>query len=574
MGKIGDYIHLRRENYNNGLKIRDNSYDSDENKKSAASIAIQTQHEKMKNMISKLGNANLASEMETKLNDIFDNQNDLNRQLYQAMIKEAEKHFPAYKDAIENILTTINPQELTKSFNDEAFNKMTVESSAALREMEKILKDLKQRITVSTKEQLGKETDIISKIQGVRSLNNISKSIGQVAKTDMTLVEGYNKALKDAQLKLKSLFTTSIGYKKIDSTMLSHSNKIVMKFVHRGGEKDPYMVLRLGDIDYRVTMSRIESALDALDAYFAFLAIPMKVLGEVAEYALGGLAYYIDSQERIPTYINKYVTGEEKSFVTYNSSRFASFGGESTISVLKKDERFTDGCVKGNTKYLKIKGTATQDKIDVFFSADTVERILGSSSNAAPDNMRMSVKNYSLNTVLSQGFGGVSGSAFLYLIQLQDVNFINHWINLTITHEDDSEFNKNSVQLIEKAHQEMIQTLIIIGAVGGTLKMKENEDGGFSVGKQGTANYLVWRRRIGGKDNNRWHVYAMNTLLSPIQNSAALDKYVEGYDFKSNSNWKTERKNAISDRIEDVLLLMHQRKITTHTPNLLWKTRA
>lgn len=253
---------------------------------------------------------------------------------------------------------------------------------------------------------------------------------------------------------------------------------------------------------------------------------------------------------------NNILTGKNSGQVIYKNNKNAL---AESIS-----HEIGDGYIIDDYSGIIVSQGASQDKVDVKFYLNSEEPAFNTS-----------VKNYKLNTVKKFGFGGVSGSPFLYLAQqIQNNNFINHWINSTILHtkEAGSVVNDSTGKYYGFAHGVMKYTLVIIGAIGGLNKVANGVEY-----KQDTADYLVWNDPT---SKNGMRVFAFSDIFKNIYEDIANNfsgQWSESYDknFMS-SNWSIgrmlkEAKNEgnkkvyqqIRRRTQKALIYMHQAKIST-----------
>lgn len=580
-GGIGDYVHLRLESYQTGLAVHNTVYEetSERMQENDAIKTIRNQHSKLRFVIENMGDNALAKKVEKRLNNIFnDNRDKEDQKKYEAMIDAAAENTGLDANLVTLLLSEADSVKVSRQFERWQLSKKANETMEAMRQIKGILNNLNRRIISADKNNKGVRANVQAKLQGVININDMNILERDVETGDNKLIAIFNEKLGEVKKAVSEILgITSESTKTLNKAPIG-KRKIKewtpIKEVRGATENEGGSItIEVGDELFTIPQDKITNALAAINKYINAIAITTKIIGDTAEYGLGGLACFLEHTEKnMPLY----VLGGERGRVTYDTSKFTYFDAQGKpVSLLyNKDTQsalFNDFSMfeQNSNKYLHITSAPSQNKVDVKFTSDVLQKLLSDEEGKITQNMNMSVKAYKRSTAKSKGFGGVGGSSFLYLVQSEMPDFVNHWINLTIAHEEDKKFPSESTE-VQQAHTVMRQTLIVIGAIGGTLKTTDSG----TVEHTDSADYLVWKDTTSNQDS--WHVYSMYTVLKPVLENIknpALKKYVEGYDDLINSNsWKTSFVSAdkeevgITKRLQNILVLLHQSKITTHTP--------
>lgn len=579
-GGIGDYVHLKLDSYQRGLAVHEAKYQetSERAKESKALKAINDQHSKLCSLAKSIGDENLAQKVETELNNIFnENRNEDYQAKYDAMINAAAENTGVDANIVTQLLSSANSAKVSKQFSRWQLSKKANETMETMKQIKDLLNNLNKRIIAADKNNRGVQADIQAKLQGVLNIRDMNTYKKDAETGDDKLIKIFNKELGNVKTAISAILTVTSESMKTLGKVSIGEDKIKewtpIKNVTRATESSRGSItIEVGGELFTIPQDQIIKALAAINGYINAIAVTTKIIGDTAEYGLGGLACFLENTEKnMPLY----VLGGERGRVTYDTSNFTYFNAqgkpvkllynEDTQSALLDDFTMFE---QNSNQYLRINSAPSQNKVDVKFTSNILRKLLPKDTKITQD-MNMSVKAYKRSTAKSKGFGGVGGSSFLYLIQDEMPDFVNHWINLTIAHEEDKKFPSESTE-VQQAHTVMRQTLIVIGAIGGTLKTTDSG----TVEHTTLADYLVWKDTTSNQDS--WHVYSMSTVLKPVLeniSNPALNKYVEGYDdLIKSSNWKTthipadKEEVGITQRLQNILVLLHQSKITTHTP--------
>ena len=579
-GGIGDYIHLKLDSYQRGLAVHETKYQetSERTNESKALKAIKDQHAKLYSLAKSIGNEALARKVGTELNNIFnENRNKDYQAKYDAMINAAAENTGLDANIVTQLLSSADSTKVSKQFSRWQLRKKANETMETMKQIKNLLNNLNKRIIAADKNNKGVQADIQAKLQGILNIKDMNTCKKDAETGDDKLIKIFNKELGNVKTAISAILTVTnesmktLGGVSVERDKLKEWTPI--KNVTGATETSRGSItVEIGGELFTIPQDQIVKALAAINGYINAIAITTKIIGDIAEYGLGGLACFLENVEEN---MSLYVLGGERGRVTYDTSNFTYFDAQGKpVNLLYNEDpqsalfdNFTM-FEQNSNQYLRINSAPSQNKVDVKFTSDILRQLFPKDTKITQD-MNMSVKAYKRSTASSKGFGGVGGSSFLYLVQSEMPDFVNHWINLTIAHEEDKKFPSESTE-VQQAHTVMRQTLIVIGAIGGTLKTTDSG----TVEHTDSADYLVWKDTTSNQDS--WHVYSMYTVLKPVLENIknpALKKYVEGYDDLINSNsWKTSFVSAdkeevgITKRLQNILVLLHQSKITTHTP--------
>lgn len=577
--QIGDYVHLRLLNYINGTPTRDSYYadSSKEMKLDKADNIITNNYKELRKKVSTIGNVKLAYHVQNYLNKIFSSDKNSENEVIKMrndIINSVSKELQLSPEIINEILKQTGNIDLNLTTSNEAIQKAINDRQKQVETLKTDLMKLRSQITSETSTRTGLQRNVIEELQ-ISNINSIISLAKNLDSTDLEIIKKVNKALSDAQNKIEQPVKIAILQKKYN--VLGKKN-LSTHIISTGEQQQKYVLIEIDNKHYKITLDYINATIKILNTFLHCLEVTKTQIGDVAEYSLGALAAILN-EENVSDFIDSYVFGQQSNSTTIVQKFFA---GNMTLQFLAEKKAQKKLGAVGQSLYEVAKHTvhgvssdvyvstkASQNKMDVFFRADAVQKILksevGDPSITAKD-MSLSVKNYLAfgnYGTLTKGFGGVSGTSFLYLIQHLPIDFLNHWINLTIGHEGfdgeieyaKTEYNTN----VAHAHYLMKIYLIMIGAVGGTLKLINS-----GVQNNQEADYLVWNNRNTGK----WNVYAMSTLLKPLfaSTSIELSSYITGYNrFEKGNDWVTNFSSSIDNRLSQIFKILDT-SITTHTP--------
>lgn len=297
------------------------------------------------------------------------------------------------------------------------------------------------------------------------------------------------------------------------------------------------------------TNLKAKDIVNQINAAFATLKFPKQAAtGEVFEDFLTIAGLYAEGKagQISDKLIEKTLLGGQRSNVLIHGSNFSSDFVD--LDKLRKSGAFSKtGSFDSNTNYTFKEGF-TQDKLDVQI-------------NWYGDTLNISAKNYKLKDD-SDKIHLVSGTSLLYIMQNENVDFINHWLNTVTVNSflsNDEPMNKN---LLQEAHTTM-KTIILAKALTGQ-----------NLGRNGVADTFVLNHRTKKK------IYVWTTK----QFFDACEKNINNLSFKNYPNtikntWVGTDKNipnqaSAKDRISNLIAKVHTYKLHVsvaqkHFSNLL-----
>lgn len=555
MSAIGDYIHLTNKGYDYGIlpKIA-RDFAETPTKQSDAVQAFINQKQKLDEMVTARGNTAEALKIQKGIYTFLNFLNSPSQD---------------NKDFILKIIERIE-EELKVEINTRCLdvkNPMQKTPERAVSDLQKILKD----------------------IQGTRSSDgSLQQRAYIVAKTARTLVESFKKFDQDLTNGILDVRKIKESYNTI-SNILNTGRILIQEIEKKYSDKKNQSYLFIQNFSgatptsyytkeafyvtdpktgAKISLITFAQELEKILSPFSFNANEKK--GKVAELMLAaGSAWY---QQRCKNRIDKVMKeamskniwqGALKTNTTYITGKFIPGFEQQEITSYKQMTLDDETSILVNT------GGGSDDKVDVMFYY---------SPNKPP--AALSVKNYSLHTVQKEGFSGVKGAPFLSLLQLFNVDFVNHWINNTILHAQwDNHYKPyQRGKYLQQAHQLMRYGLVIYGALGGYVKTDMNS---MTTTNQKQVDYLVWNNNSSIQANDI-RVYPFSDILKNCYSKlSTLSQWIDetgdnDYGFFSTKNWSTVKflklvDNSISSpseqaqlRILALLMKMHEIKISTH----------
>lgn len=151
------------------------------------------------------------------------------------------------------------------------------------------------------------------------------------------------------------------------------------------------------------------------------------------------------------------------------------------------------------------------------------------------------------NIALDSGFNVhiLSGASFLTLIQDEDADFINHYLNITALHND----IEPSSGLITSAHNVMKEIILLKAISGGTL------------GRTSADTFIVNNNRASGIDSVQ--IYDINELLKKAYEN--IEEYTEitlGGGDLSNYRFRNDfEASSYEARITKLIAQVHNNKV-------------
>lgn len=187
-----------------------------------------------------------------------------------------------------------------------------------------------------------------------------------------------------------------------------------------------------------------------------------------------------------------------------------------------------------HNEYL-IGANETQDKVDVIFKWKDEE-------------LNVSAKNYNLTD--KQDVHILTGSSLLYMIQHENADFINHWLN-TIAYGEEDEFLE--IDNFNLAHEAMKVTLLVKALTGQGLGRASSAD-----------TFILNARKSGG--GSKVYVWSMKELLDNLTKNLNKNVKFSGYPNKLKMSWAGDSDypdtSLAQTRITNLLLSLHNQKIS------------
>lgn len=554
MSAIGDYIHLTKGGYEDPKEkkygILPYGYSNSMISEKEAINTFQNQKKKIKEAVSLRGNTSTAAQIQKQIRElqgIGESDNSAIKKFYKALINKIEESLNVVlNNSLKATPKTNTPEDLIKKLKDnlkkiytaqndlqKSGGSVSIEETLVpfANEVAQLMQELEDN-KINTK----KVEDLIEKKQRINQyvdnfckvFNNLNTDIQQVSsgKTRTLFSIRENAIKKNNKMSERGIiiFGTDSGYISVFEFA-----QIVRALVD--------------DLGYSLNKKQGDAA-------------------EIVVAAASAIGYSSASKtvdqvfKEVVDNPNNIWTGKQTSQIFYKDNK-DSFAEHIQAEI-------GDGYTFDKQSGLIVSQLGSQDKVDVKFYL-----------NSTIPPLNTTIKNYKLNTVKKHGFGGVSGSPFLYLAkEMNNNNFVNHWINSTIYHSQaaGSTLNIGTGRHATFAHQIMKYTLVVIGAIGGVNKLYDN-----NIKQQDMADYLVWNDPT-SKEGMR--VYAISDILKKAFEDVALNgsgNWSKSYDDNFiTKNWsagkmllesKSEGKKTIYQQIrrrtQKALLYMHQAKIST-----------
>ena len=566
MSAIGDYIHLTQSGYENpqpkGSGVLPYGYTNSMISEKEAISVFQNQKNKIKEGISKRGKNSIAKQIQQKIRALQavgeTNSNSNAKQFYQALVNRIQESLNIIlNESLKAAPKANSPEELIKNLK-ESLNKIYTAQNDLQKsggsvsieetlipfseEIKKLIEDLQNnKINVSKVEDLDKKRKEIE--QFVSNFCDIFNNLNTNLET-YRLARGVEKT--------RTLFS-------IRENTIKGSNSLL----ESKGIKQKSIVIQ--NTDSSISISIFEFAQIVRNLVNDLGYSLSKKQGDAAEMVVAAASAlgYSSANKTVDRIFNEITNGSNNIWTGKQTGRIFYQNDKNSFAETIEAE-IGKGYTYDKDSGLIVSQGASQDKVDVKFYLN---------SRTPPFNT--SVKNYKLNTVKKYGFGGVSGSPFLYLAkEMHNNDFVNHWINSTIWHSDGPGETKDVScgKHYQLAHRIMKYTLVIIGAIGGVEKLYDS-----TIKQQDVADYLVWNDPT---SNEGMKVYAFSDIFKNAYEDIALDKsgnWSKSYDNNFvTKNWsagkmlleaKQEGKNKVFQqmrrRIQKALVYMHQAKIST-----------
>lgn len=222
-----------------------------------------------------------------------------------------------------------------------------------------------------------------------------------------------------------------------------------------------------------------------------------------------------------------------------------SGGNRSRVKINFDKNEFTQSL---NLKNLEMKGYVVSEGKQTAYSYGTSQEKIDVNLEWGGKNLAISAKNVNLKS--NRGVHILSGSSLLYLLQDEDNDFVNHYLNIVASHEDGVKINAD----ITGAHNAIKYTILFKALTGETYL------------RQGADTFVVNDNTTG-----KVRVYDMNALIKKASDDldaycsiTANDKPIESMVINN------ARKATYSDRITSFIGEVHKQKISAALkPSLL-----
>ena len=398
MSAIGDYIHLTQSGYENPQPKRSGvlpyGYTNSMISEKEAISVFQNQKNKIKEGISKRGKNSIAKQIQQKIRALQavgeTNSNSNAKQFYQALVNRIQ-------ESLNKIYTAQN--DLQKSSGSVSIEETLIPFSE---EIKKLMEDLQNnKINVSKVEDLDKKRKEIE--QFVSNFCDIFSNLNTNLET-YRLARGVEKT--------RTLFS-------IRENTIKGSNSLL----ENKGIKQKSIVIQ--NTDSSISISIFEFAQIVRNLVNDLGYSLSKKQGDAAEMVVAAASAlgYSSANKTVDRVFNEITNGSNNIWTGKQTGQIFYQNDKNSFAETIEAE-IGKGYTYDKDSGLIVSQGASQDKVDVKFYLN---------SRTPPFNT--SVKNYKLNTVKKYGFGGVSGSPFLYLAkEMHNNDFVNHWINSTIWH--------------------------------------------------------------------------------------------------------------------------------------------
>lgn len=275
------------------------------------------------------------------------------------------------------------------------------------------------------------------------------------------------------------------------------------------------------------TQNLITTINTILKTYAATPAINLQK-GDLFEYAIA-LAPAV-ARNLAGTELDKYMKQLETQ---------VSGGDRSRIKIDFDKNEFTEHL---DLKNLDMKGYVVSEGTRTAYSFGTSQEKIDVNLEWEGDNLAISAKNVNLKSPL--GVHILSGSSLLYLLQDENTDFVNHYLNIVATHEDNVKINAD----IAGAHEAMKYTLLFKALTGQTF------------GREGATLFIVNDNSV---KNGGVHIYDIKGLINKASDNleAFTTITANGQDIAS-LQIQNNRKKTYSDRITAFISEVHKQKIS------------
>ena len=507
MGKIGEYIHAHYQNY----LMLGLSSESISNKKSVWTTSdFQAQQKNFLTRVKKNENKVLTPTEKKEMRDFL--YSFMNPKKDDKIAREARKFIK------EELKTKFNDsiQNINFSFGNVKNTKYT-QALQELREKEKEAKAILQKLKMP--EKCFNVANIQNKINAIQTyINgpnfNVSKKAKSKIQKELTLIEKQLEPLIKELNGKKTLEITDLNRNTLEG-LLNKTNDLLQTYFSL-----PATNLQKGDLfEYIIALTKIKAN-----------GLGMKELNNGLKKA------------------KENIKGDKKSSVEIDLGNI----NNEVAQLLRPTNYRID---KDQNTLISIK--TSQEKIDVELNWK------GKDIAISAKNINLSSPNAHINIL--------SGSSLLYLLQDEDTNFINHYLNITATHAD----KEPSPLLIASAHASAKAAVVVKALSGATFKRKQattfiaNDNS--KKGKSSIQIYDIYDMlEIATKDmqslNNYTQVKTGNNKWGKDLSTIRFQNNIIG----STNNTEEINDNNAAKRIANLLIDMHKKKIyVALSPTLL-----
>lgn len=368
------------------------------------------------------------------------------------------------------------------------------------------------------------------KIQKIKAEGKFSMHLGRIIKI-IRLIEDYRDDLVVEIKDNKSLIDLNSLNKKIQLIykqlyeLINQKDTIIasMGLLKTGDINTIKQQLGSGKLPLRRTSG--QNLIQLINDTLNELKVPAINLqkGTLAEYGIAAVPEMAGkiANEELKKYIDSHVKGDARS---HREIKYDNFFGDFNPELYK--DSFT---IDETTKTMITRGTS-QNKIDVILTWKGID-------------YKVSAKNINLNS--GNNVHIVSGQSLLYLLQDENGDFINHYLNLIGSRKEGENFN------FIKGHRDsyismLLQTIFIKTLTGDT------------YGSDAANVFII-------NNNNSmdgFKVYSMKEILEDISlDGTGLSRAIVEIGEQKAFYFSNTRQSTVSARLNKILADMHKAKV-------------
>ena len=448
-----------------------------------------------------------------------------------------------FKKQKENINTRLqaskikNQKQLEQALESILSTEDTSENNAAAirNEIERILNERFAETMGKIDWNTGNITANLQRAKDIttKSIETNSKQQSIELKSIMTRIRAIEQARDSITSKEKqSELTAKINqiYKELNLILTGAQRGMITKLKNTNINK-----LQNRRIDFNNNTQNLITTINSiLKTYAAVPAINLQK-GDLFEYAiaLAPAVAKINAGENIDEYmkqLEKQVSGGDRSRVIIDFDK----------------NNFTEHL---NLKQLEMKGYVVSESTKTAYSYGTSQEKIDVRLEWEGENLAISAKNVNLKS--PNGIHILSGSSLLYLLQDEGTDFVNHYLNIVATHEDNVKINAD----IAGAHEVMKYTLLFKALSGQTF------------GREGATLFIV----NDNTSNGGVHIFDIKGLVNKASDNLEAFTSItsNGQDIAA-LQINNARKKTYSDRITAFIAEVHKQKISASLkPSLL-----